>query len=471
MMSEITLSAAMRSALMSVVDTVQKREKTQRNLQSGKAVNDAVDDAVRYFKSKGLSDRAENFTAVKQGMDQAISLVKTTTNGLTTIDRIYRQMKGLVQSAKTADAAIMSELSAQWKEMFTQADSVATDSSYQGKSLLCPDKIPPGFDFSDYWSVGKNVGIPDTPVQVSPDQTDAVVNLKTIPLPSIDPVLATDQSQPPPNPSTFVWNQVYPVPPLGIGSVTINQNALNNIPGFYYGDTPNPAVNALTNLAPTNWGLNAYVAGDSSCAALVINAGAMQVQDSHGNMLPLNDPSVTMVLSNGTGYTPSNIVTVSAVNVIDQKTSATAPVGPLSAFTAGVTLVAPDGFTQTLAMVQVTKDPGPVQQPPYFDINHPQSYLDPPTNLPAAESWCNKAISYANAAQSNFATNITTLQNRINFSNTMDNTLSEGSDKLTLADLNEEGAALLALQIREQIGISSISVAGQAQSNIMSLLR
>ena len=51
------------------------------------------------------------------------------------------------------------------------------------------------------------------------------------------------------------------------------------------------------------------------------------------------------------------------------------------------------------------------------------------------------------------------------------NTLESGSGKLTLADLNEEGANLLALQTRQQLGISALAFAGQAEQGILGLFR
>ena len=47
---------------------------------------------------------------------------------------------------------------------------------------------------------------------------------------------------------------------------------------------------------------------------------------------------------------------------------------------------------------------------------------------------------------------------RQNFTVSMVNTLAEGSDKLTLADQNEEGARMLALQTRQQIQMSILSI-------------
>ncbi|MEE9318488.1 MAG: hypothetical protein V3U48_09395 [Rhodospirillales bacterium] len=42
---------------------------------------------------------------------------------------------------------------------------------------------------------------------------------------------------------------------------------------------------------------------------------------------------------------------------------------------------------------------------------------------------------------------------------------------LTLADLNEEGANLLALQTRQQMGVQVLSFAGQAERGILALFR
>ena len=45
----------------------------------------------------------------------------------------------------------------------------------------------------------------------------------------------------------------------------------------------------------------------------------------------------------------------------------------------------------------------------------------------------------------------------------------DGSGKLTLADLNEESANLLALQTRQQLGINSLALASQSERGILAL--
>lgn len=63
------------------------------------------------------------------------------------------------------------------------------------------------------------------------------------------------------------------------------------------------------------------------------------------------------------------------------------------------------------------------------------------------------------------------LNMRMDFANTANSTLQEGASKLTLSDLSEEGANLAALQARQQIGLQSLSLAGQQQQAVLSLFR
>lgn len=70
---------------------------------------------------------------------------------------------------------------------------------------------------------------------------------------------------------------------------------------------------------------------------------------------------------------------------------------------------------------------------------------------------------------SEFGNNYSIVQNREDFTENLINVLEEGSDKLTLADMNEESANMLALQTRQQLGINSLSLASQAAQAVLKL--
>jgi flagellin len=102
--------------------------------------------------------------------------------------------------------------------------------------------------------------------------------------------------------------------------------------------------------------------------------------------------------------------------------------------------------------------------------------IDVASNAFATSTDINLALTAVNSALTELRTNAATLgsnntvlQTRLTFTEELVNTLNEGSGKLTLADLNEESANLLALQTRQQLGINSLSLAAQSERSILSL--
>ena len=78
-------------------------------------------------------------------------------------------------------------------------------------------------------------------------------------------------------------------------------------------------------------------------------------------------------------------------------------------------------------------------------------------------------VSNIRSAASNFGINLTVLQNRQEFTKAAVLTLNVGSDALTIADQNEEGAKLLSLQTRQQLSTQALSLANQADQAILRL--
>ena len=67
------------------------------------------------------------------------------------------------------------------------------------------------------------------------------------------------------------------------------------------------------------------------------------------------------------------------------------------------------------------------------------------------------------------AANLSVITTRQDWSAGMISNLQTGADNLTLADMNEEGANMLALQTRQQLGIQALSLASQANQSVMRL--
>jgi len=81
----------------------------------------------------------------------------------------------------------------------------------------------------------------------------------------------------------------------------------------------------------------------------------------------------------------------------------------------------------------------------------------------------NTALSTLRSQASAFGSSLSVVQTRQDFTKSMIGTLKTGADNLVLADSNEEGANLLALQTRQQLSSTALSLAAQADQNVLRL--
>jgi len=79
------------------------------------------------------------------------------------------------------------------------------------------------------------------------------------------------------------------------------------------------------------------------------------------------------------------------------------------------------------------------------------------------------AIATLRSQASTFGSNLSVVQTRQDFTRSLINTLETGAAGLILADTNEEGANLLALQTRQQLSSTALSLASQADQNVLRL--
>ena len=86
-----------------------------------------------------------------------------------------------------------------------------------------------------------------------------------------------------------------------------------------------------------------------------------------------------------------------------------------------------------------------------------------------ALSQVSTALEKVRSFGSSIANDLSIIQNRQDFTTNTINVLKAGSDALTVADSNEEGANLLALQTQQQLGVTSLSLAAQSQQAVLRL--
>lgn len=79
------------------------------------------------------------------------------------------------------------------------------------------------------------------------------------------------------------------------------------------------------------------------------------------------------------------------------------------------------------------------------------------------------ALSDVRAFGSSLSNSLAIIQTRRDFTQSTIATLKAGASDLTKADENEEGANLLALQTRQQLGVTALSLAAQSQQSVLRL--
>jgi flagellin len=151
----ITLTSGMRQNLVSLQKTNSLMEITQTRLASGKKVNTALDDPVKYFAALGHTNRAGDLAARKSEMGEGIQTIKAANNGIEAIVSLIDSAKSTAQSAAAIDvcatassqnATDRSALADQFNEMMNQIDTLAADSGYKGINLLANGELTVEYD-------------------------------------------------------------------------------------------------------------------------------------------------------------------------------------------------------------------------------------------------------------------------------------------------------------------------------------
>jgi flagellin-like hook-associated protein FlgL len=108
---------------------------------------------------------------------------------------------------------------------------------------------------------------------------------------------------------------------------------------------------------------------------------------------------------------------------------------------------------------------------PGLALNNASNNWATTTDIGLASADLTVGLTRLRAQAQAFGSNLSTVQIRQDFTKAMINTLQSGADGLTLADSNEEGANLLALQTRQQLSTTALSLASQASQAVLKLFQ
>ncbi|MBM3950589.1 MAG: flagellin-like protein [Rhodospirillales bacterium] len=431
MAENVSLSAAVRANLLALQSTSELIARTQGRLSTGLRVAAAVDDPVSFFQAKSLNDRSDDFNTKKRGIDQGISTISAATDAVTGIEALVQQLKGLILTAKSAATSTeVSDLVTQFNDLRTQINNLASDATYQGINLVNGTGQTLTVNFSN-----------DTASVLNVNSSDIRTSRLGLNVAKLSAVTSTD----------LAFNRGYisagTISGAGVGaseasgiasgntiSVTVAGQSTTTISA---GDTITLYYDGLTftvNVVESRTAANAISGGVN-----FITAGTYAV----GSSVVFN--LITGFFSGasaGTGYSNQSAGTGYSAGTNHVSTLS----GPFLLLTGTSISVSETDATRVVGVGFTT------------EFNSRINNLD--TGLTTLRS----------RAQS-LGSNVALLQTRLNFTKAYVSTLTTGAGKLTLSDLNEEGANLLALQTRQQLGIQSLAFAGQAEQTILTLFR
>lgn len=250
----------------------------------------------------------------------------------------------------------------------------------------------------------------------------------------------------------------------------INQTIDGMLAGTKY--TPNYDIYKFS----TNINNSEFVLKSNASSALINQRGAK-----------LNLIGSTANITSVTGSGIINNHEKSVLNIINSKLNAKSAIATLSLSTGGQTNLSNNSVlnleSQNEAGIQMVSNLGFA---PSFNIDG-SSHLNIKTqgtnNLKQSGiiinvfpvSGINTSINFQAAVNklrdftSQFGNYYSIVTSREDFTQNMINVLTEGADKLTLADMNTESANMLALQTRQQLAINSLSLASQASQSVLKL--
>ena len=132
-MGGISLTASMRSNLLSLQNISGQVDLTQNKLSTGKKVNSAIDNPSSYYTALSLNNRADDLNALLDSMGQAVSTIKAATTALESATEFLEQAKAVANQALETAKPIIARVSTE-DELLT-----AIDSGKQGLIVLEQD--------------------------------------------------------------------------------------------------------------------------------------------------------------------------------------------------------------------------------------------------------------------------------------------------------------------------------------------
>ncbi len=583
-MSGISLTASMRSNLLSLQNIARQQDIVQNRLATGLKVSSAIDNPSSYYTAFSLNNRAADLTALLDAMSQGIQTIKAASEAIDSGTKFLEQAKAVANQALETAEPIIAEVSTEEElkaaigsgekgQIIIKNDIVmklnSVISLQEGQKLVgASTQISLTFHIDDTTALNgitmaENSGLKNLTINYTADQkvgnnaSNAIFNdgKSGITLHNLNINVHSGHADA--SNTSAAYRHIGNSNTIISGTLNINLTSIRgggNIRGLFGSgnltstltQTSNSIINitsdcnngiaitsgknifnGIVNINAKNTNSNAFFGGDHSING-TINFTSTQAGSSGGRSATIRLTSATAILNYNctanafSGDTKFSAVTgatlMTTAGIYQATTTLSAPVTisagqiPPASFTRlgsfDASLMNYKNFAETEEnktlqnyLKILTQYNRLISDASYkginlltgqnlkINLNEDRSSKIDVAGVKAdsdslglkTKEWKNandieKSISELESAigtlrsfASGFGNYYNIVTTRQDFTENLINVLEEGADKLTLADMNQESANMLALQTSQQLAVNSLSLASQASQSILKL--
>ena len=468
-MADISLTASMRSNLLSLQSTQSLMDMTQERLSTGKKVNSAIDNPSSYYTAQSLNNRANDLSSLLDSMGQGIQTIKAADEAITTITSFAEQAKAIANSARDVPSnfdkyAITSEEVTSPVEGKIIMDARADLSTFN-LTIAAGDDTK---QFTVYLADGSKHDITVDGDTAQKAASSVVNQLQGIGLNAKLDTAGTGITVSSTDGSAISWtngddgkgNDGLTTATSAAVVVTLDSTS---------GANSATIAGAINDAAKSKLGITAEADGKALSVMAKDKQFRIFSDGTTNNVTALKKLGIegSRKAGDATKETEERTSYAKQFNEILEQIDALAN----DAGYKGINLLQENNLTVVFnedrsSMIEIK---GVDASSKGLGISQAQNNWQKDASIEVSISNIEDAISKLRTMASDFGNNYSVVQSREEFTDNLINVLTEGADKLTLADMNEESANMLALQTRQQLAINSLSLASQAAQSVLKL--
>jgi flagellin-like hook-associated protein FlgL len=485
---EVNLSKAVRSNLLSLQSTAKSMAETQNRLATGLKVNSALDNPSNFFTASALNSRAGDMANLMDSMSSGIKTIEAADNGLKSITKTVESMQSTLRQArqdksfKTESYSIsLGATPAGTEQISFEGGSVGTtaidiDLTENTAAVATTSSTGTGLTGASTLDAA-GLGLADTNTFTIDDGTNSytytVADASTETLQDLvddinaDTDLAVTASIS--DEGALVLTADDNTAEIDVGGTAIAGIADQAVP---------TAVNTAKTVDALVTEINSNTSLDGNIRASNDN-GKLRIENQSTSDLTVTGVS-NGVVNGGAGedVIGGNDVRKNLVKQFNELRDQLDKFADDASFN-GINLLRGDKLKLTFnetgtSTIEIQAKDEDGNQTSINNTNlgittAVDADFDSDTTLDAKLSTLGDALNSLRSQSSTFGSNLSVVENRQDFTKNMINTLETGAANLTLADTNEEAANLLALQTRQQLSSTALSMASQADQAVLRL--